>query len=124
MVGLAYQFTQNFAGPLGALCEFPLGLGLGSCNDGNQGRKGDHDREVSRQRERHRLRLQTGVGLHDPATLNDANEHHHYRQHQQNVNESAHGVRRNQTKDPEDNQDERNGPEHCCCLSRRNGAAI
>jgi hypothetical protein len=46
------------------------------------------------------------------STLNDAEQYHHDRDDQENVNESAHGVRRNQAQQPEDNQDNRNSFEH------------
>jgi hypothetical protein len=48
------------------------------------------------------------------STLNETNHYHHNRNDQENVNESAHGVRGDQAKHPEDNQDNRNSFEHFC----------
>jgi hypothetical protein len=46
------------------------------------------------------------------STLNDSDQYHHDRDDQENVNESAHGVRGDQAKQPEDNQDNRNSFKH------------
>jgi len=53
----------------------------------------------------------TPGSLQAPA-LNDSYQYHHDRDDQENVNESAHGVRGNQAKQPEDDQDNRNSSEH------------
>jgi len=44
--------------------------------------------------------------------LNDIDQDHHDRDDQENVNESAHRVRRDQSKKPEDKQNDCYGPEH------------
>ena len=46
------------------------------------------------------------------STLNDTNQNDHDRDDQEGMNESAHGVRGNQTQNPEDHQDDGNGFEH------------
>jgi len=46
------------------------------------------------------------------STLNEANQNHHHRDDQENVNESAHGVRRDKTQNPEDNQNDGDGLKH------------
>jgi hypothetical protein len=46
------------------------------------------------------------------STLKDINQYHYDRDDQENVYESSHRVRGDQTKKPEDNQDDRYGPEH------------
>jgi hypothetical protein len=45
-------------------------------------------------------------------TLNDTNQNHHDRDDQEDMNESAHGVRTDKTNKPEDNQDDSNSLEH------------
>ena len=50
----------------------------------------------------------------DPPTLNQPDRDHDDRQHQQNVNESAQGVRRHQPERPQDDQQDRNGFQHRC----------
>jgi hypothetical protein len=62
------------------------------------------------------------VGLQDPqsfapgflftSTSNDTNKNHYDRDDQEGMNESAHGVRGDNTQKPEDNHDDRNGLEH------------
>jgi hypothetical protein len=52
-----------------------------------------------------------------PASLqasasNDTNQYHHDRDNQEDMNESAHGVRADKTQQPEDNQDDCNGLKH------------
>src|SRR5660398_148655 len=54
----------------------------------------------------------TPWSLHGPSTLKDIDQHHHDRDDQENVNESAHRVRGDQTQRPEDKQNDRYGPEH------------
>jgi hypothetical protein len=44
--------------------------------------------------------------------LNDIDQYHHDRDDQENVNESSHRVRGDQTYRPEDKQNDGNGPEH------------
>jgi hypothetical protein len=46
------------------------------------------------------------------STLNDTNQNDHNRDDQENMNESAHGVRGDKTEKPQDNQDDGNGLEH------------
>jgi hypothetical protein len=46
------------------------------------------------------------------STLNDTNQNYHDRDDQENMNETAHGIRGDKTEKPEDNQDDRNGLEH------------
>jgi hypothetical protein len=46
------------------------------------------------------------------STLKDINQYHHDRDDQENVYESSHRIRGDQTKKPEDNQNDRYGPEH------------
>jgi hypothetical protein len=46
------------------------------------------------------------------STSNDTNENHYDRDDQEGMNESAHGVRGDNTQKPEDNHDDRNGLEH------------
>jgi hypothetical protein len=48
------------------------------------------------------------------STLNDTYQYHYDRDDQENVNESADGVRGDQAKHPEDKQDNRNSFEHFC----------
>jgi hypothetical protein len=62
------------------------------------------------------------VGLQDPqsfapgslfaSTSNDTNKNHHDRDDQEGMNESAHGVRGDNTQKPEDNHDDCNDLEH------------
>ena len=62
------------------------------------------------------------VGLQDPQSFdpgslfaspsNDTNKNHHDCDDQEGMNESAHGVRGDNTQKPEDNHDDRNGLEH------------
>jgi hypothetical protein len=46
------------------------------------------------------------------STLYDLHQYHHDCDDQENVNESTHGVGRDQAKQPKDNQDNRNSSEH------------
>jgi len=46
------------------------------------------------------------------STSNDTNKNHHDRDDQEGMNESAHGVRGDNTQKPEDNHDDCNGLEH------------
>jgi hypothetical protein len=46
------------------------------------------------------------------STLNDTNQIYQDRDVQENMNESAHGVRGDKTEKPQDNQDDGNGLEH------------
>src|SRR5659263_397363 len=54
----------------------------------------------------------TPWSLHGLSTLKDINQYHHDRDAQENVKESSHRVRGDQTNKPEENQYDRNGPEH------------
>src|SRR5659263_552033 len=54
----------------------------------------------------------TPWSLHGPSTLNDIDQYHHDRDDQENVNESTHRVRGDQTYCPEDKQNDGDGPEH------------
>jgi hypothetical protein len=48
----------------------------------------------------------------DGSTLDQPDDENHDRDHQENVDEAAHGVARNQTQEPENQQDDEYGPEH------------
>jgi hypothetical protein len=48
----------------------------------------------------------------DGSTLDQADDENHDRDHEENVDEAAHGVARNQTQEPENQQDDEYGPEH------------
>lgn len=59
--------------------------------------------------------------LSDPSSLNNPNQYDDNGDDQQNVDKSAHGVRRNQSQRPQDNKYDCNGAEHdddllCCCF--------
>src|SRR5659263_266860 len=54
----------------------------------------------------------TPSSLHDLSTLKDIDQHHHDRDDQENVNESSHRERGDQPNKPEEDQYDRNGPEH------------
>jgi hypothetical protein len=58
------------------------------------------------------LRQRALSGPLHASTLNDAYHDYYNREDQQKVDESAHGVRGNQAKRPEDKQDNRNGFKH------------
>src|SRR5512140_1736452 len=46
------------------------------------------------------------------SSLNDIDQHHHDRDHEENVDEPSHRVRGDQTHRPEDKQNNGYGPEH------------
>lgn len=50
--------------------------------------------------------------LSDPSSLNNPNQYDDNGDDQQNVDKSAHGVRRNQSQRPQDNKYDCNGAEH------------
>jgi hypothetical protein len=52
-----------------------------------------------------------------PATLNHADQQHHERNHQQNVDEPANSVGTYDSEQPKDQQDHKNGPKHKKLLS-------
>src|SRR5450759_1603658 len=54
----------------------------------------------------------TPWSLHGSSTLKDIDQYHHDRDNQENVNESSHRERSDQTQRPEDKQNYRYGPEH------------
>jgi TPR repeat protein len=66
-----------------------------------QGRTGVAGRDDSQSRQ-----------LLKAAALNKSEENYHNRDHQQDMNESTHGVRRDQTKEPEDNENDGNCLKH------------
>jgi hypothetical protein len=52
-----------------------------------------------------------------PTALNHANEDHHNREHEKKVNKPAHGVGRNHSQQPQDQQNYRHSPQHVRALS-------
>src|SRR5437764_14254068 len=52
------------------------------------------------------------IGLQSPPAADEVDDQNHDRDYEQNVNESAHRVRTDQTKQPEDQQNDKYSPAH------------
>jgi hypothetical protein len=59
-----------------------------------------------------RQAAESAASLLKASTLYDLHQYHHDCDDQENVDESTHGVGRDQAKQPKDNQDNRNSSEH------------
>jgi hypothetical protein len=85
-------------------------------------RSSEHARELDNRRDLDRAHVRsdqrdkrvptTVTGSLSAPTLNHLNHDHHERDHQEDVNESAHGVGADKTEKPKDNQDDCNRVEH------------
>lgn len=55
---------------------------------------------------------EAGTRSDDPSALNDSNQYYNDSDHQEEMDKTSHGVRRNQAEQPEDNQEDNNCFEH------------